>query len=326
MAHDLVENAAGEFAFAYVGEHAWHGLGQKLPEGTPLCDWVQPAGYDFEVKRARVQYGNPAAPRYFEDKHVLFRSDNKAPLSVVGKSFKIHQPREILDTFGDLINGAGFTMETAGVIDEGRKFWAMARIGSNAVIKSKADGVSGFLLLASSCDGSMATTGKFTTVRTVCANTLGMALSERGRTTVKATHRSAFNPESMKDKLGIGRDMFGEWVKTMRLLAEESFSYSEAEQMTFALMTGNDWDKASVEQIDTTKDTAGFKKVMELFNGDAKGYGMEGTANTKWGYLNSVTEYLDHFIRARNDENRFVSAQFGAGEKMKTQALQLLTV
>lgn len=325
MAHDLVENEAGEFAFAYVGEKAWHGEGQQLPANTPIAQWVKPAGYDFSVNRARVQYGKPDAPLYFEDQHVLFRSDNKKPLAVVSKRFKIHQPIEIIGTFGDLIEHAGFTMETAGVIDEGRKFWAMARIGQNAVIKSAADSVSGFLLLASSCDGSMATTGKFTTVRTVCANTLGMALNEKGRTTVKNSHRSAFDPEAMKDKLGIGRDMFSIWVKTMRQLAEESFSYSEAEQATFELMTDNDWNKASVESIEKTRETAGFQKVMALFNGDAKGHGMAGVNGTKWGFLNSVTEYADHHIRARSDENRFVSAQFGAGEKIKAQALQLMT-
>jgi hypothetical protein len=34
-----------------------------------------------------------------------------------------------------------------------------------------------------------------------------------------------------------------------------------------------------------------------------------------------VTEYIDHWTRARSDENRFVSSQWGQGADMKQRAV-----
>ena len=46
----------------------------------------------------------------------------------------------------------------------GRKFWALARTGQSTVLKRK-DRVDGYLLLATACDGTLATTAQFTSVR-----------------------------------------------------------------------------------------------------------------------------------------------------------------
>ena len=47
---------------------------------------------------------------------------------------------------------------------------------------------------------------------------------------------------------------------------------------------------------------------------------MHGTA---WGWINACTEYADWHIRARSDENRFASAQWGPGAALKAKALDL---
>jgi hypothetical protein len=40
--------------------------------------------------------------------------------------------------------------------------------------------------------------------------------------------------------------------------------------------------------------------------------------------LNSFTEYVDHWARARSEENRFVSSQWGQGADLKDRALDNL--
>jgi hypothetical protein len=47
--------------------------------------------------------------------------------------------------------------------------------------------------------------------------------------------------------------------------------------------------------------------------------GMRGTA---WGWLNSVTEYVDHSARAKNADRRFDSAYFGKGADLKAAAFE----
>jgi len=40
--------------------------------------------------------------------------------------------------------------------------------------------------------------------------------------------------------------------------------------------------------------------------------------------LQAVTEYADHHVRARTDENRFVASQWGAGAQLKDRAFNAL--
>ncbi|MBN0134206.1 DUF932 domain-containing protein, partial [Pseudomonas aeruginosa] len=88
---------------------------------------------------------------------------------------QVVQPREVLEFYRDLTQVSGYELETAGVLKGGRKFWALARTGQNTSLKGN-DLVNGYLLLATSCDGTLATTATPTTVRVVCNNTLTIAV------------------------------------------------------------------------------------------------------------------------------------------------------
>jgi hypothetical protein len=82
-----------------------------------------------------------------------------------------------------------------------RKFWALARNGQSSALEGN-DLVQGYLLLATSCDGTLATTATPTTVRVVCNNTLTIAgewcsFGHQGA----AQHR--FDAQAVKQQLGI---------------------------------------------------------------------------------------------------------------------------
>lgn len=55
-----------------------------------------------------------------------------------------------------------------------------------------------------------------------------------------------------------------------------------------------------------------------------EGANLDGVYGTGWGYINAVTEYVDHWTRARTDENRFVAAQWGAGADLKQRAVKAI--
>lgn len=149
MAH-LIEH------MAYVGEAPWHGLGSRLSPKQPLEVWQREAGMDWQIQESPVHFkadavGHLGSIHSFPEQKVLYRSDTKAPLSVVSQRYQVVQPREVLEFYRDLTQVSGYELETAGVLKGGRKFWALARTGQNTSLKGN-DLVNGYLLLATSCD------------------------------------------------------------------------------------------------------------------------------------------------------------------------------
>ena len=194
MAH-LVET------MAYAGAAPWHGLGNQLTQKQPIEVWQREAGMDWQIQESPVHFksetaGHLGSIHSFPEQKVLFRSDTKAPLSVVSNRYHTVQPREVLEFYRDLTEVSGYELETAGVLKGGRKFWALARTGQGAAIKGN-DQVNGYLLLATSCDGTLATTATPTTVRVVCNNTLTIALDGTSRA-IKVPHNTRFDSSAVK--------------------------------------------------------------------------------------------------------------------------------
>lgn len=303
MAHELdIQN--GKAAFAHVGERGWHGLGQKLSEDASIDVWRVEAGMGWTAQAADVMYsvksGNKQLMLKMPDRKLLYRSDNHAALSVVSNKFNVVQPGDTLDFYQHLIKTAGFKLETAGVLFGGRKFFALARCGKNLKVMGE-DEVAPYLLLATACDGSMATCAHFTSVRVVCNNTLRMAIGAGGKAAkVRVPHNAVFDPESVRDELGIVDDLWSGFERTITRLAKTKLSRDEAidfiaEQLK---MEGSQY----VNREEMMEDSLALRNIIRLFDGDGKGASFKSSKGTAWGLLNAVTEYYDHHAGAKNTD------------------------
>lgn len=296
---------------AYVGDKPWHGLGQELQAGADLETWRVAAGMDRQVKRSRVRFDTD---QIFDAHHVLFRSDTKAPLGIVSAKYKTVQPAEVLEFFRDLVADQGFELNTAGTLFGGSRFWALAKVGSATVIGN--DTIRAFLLLATSCDGTLATTGKFVAERVVCNNTMTMALGESGKQAV-IRHRSTFDPSQLKAKLGLASGSFAKFMTQARILAKKTITTAQAEAFVCSLLT----ESKTVLKEDVAKSKQ-FLKIMDLFKGSAMGGTLLGAEGTLWGVTNAVTEFVDHHAKTQTVDARLASAWFGRGDALKTEALE----
>lgn len=331
MSHELTQRANGKTEMGFLaGTARWHGLGNELREGATIEEWIVAAGMDWKVQRSKVRYvtngGDNADIQTWEDQHVLFRSDNKTPLGIVSDGFKIVQPKAVLEFFRDLCETNHFKMRTAGTLFEGRRFWALADIGEESYVLDKADKVKGRLLLVTACDGTMKTTAKFVNECVVCNNTLTIARAEGGKQAA-VSHRSVFNADDVKMKLGLAAGQFEQFIRNARHLAKRTLTLNDADHNTLTLINGGLTDKtgeAYETHVNEIRATRGYKLIMQLFQGNQMGGQLLGRTGTAWAWLNAVTEYADHHVSARSDDNRFNSSQFGAGDKMKNDALDLL--
>lgn len=308
-------------SMAYVNETPWHGLGNQLAPKQPIEVWAKQAGMDWSIEEAEVRYvsgnagTNLGSIHAFPEQKVLYRSDTKAPLSVVSRRFNVVQPLQVLDFYRDLVEFSGYELETAGVLKDGKKLWALAKTGQTATLKGR-DRVNGYLLLATACDGSLATTAQFTSVRVVCNNTLAIALGD-STGAVKVPHRSQFDAQAVKRQLGIAVSSWDGFMVRMKALSECKVNDTTAEAFFRRVLTYP--ATGANTPVAATNDSA-VKAVQELFAGRGKGADMASAAGTAWGLLNSVTEFVDHQRRARSDDNRRDSAWFGVGATLKQKA------
>jgi len=309
MAH-LIEN------MAYVGATPWHGLGNQLTPQQPIEIWQREAGMDWRINEADVLYSVSAGDglhlKSNPDNKVLFRSDTFSPLSVVSKRYKVVQPAEVLEFYRDLVSAGGFELETAGVLKGGKKLWALAKTGQETLLRG-GDKVKAYLLLATSCDGTLSTTAQFTSIRVVCNNTLQMAVGDSGGA-VKVPHSTQFDPQQVKQALGLGLSSWETFVMDMRQLADRKINKFEA--MNFLVEVLGDRTLPLADQ----PNQKALQNVYALFNGSGKGSELASASGTAWGLLNGVTEYVDQHRRARSIDHRLDSAWFGPGAAIKERA------
>lgn len=85
----------------------------------------------------------------------------------------------------------------------------------------------GYVLLATACDGTLATTAQFTSIRVVCNNTLVVALGA-SKGSVKGRHSTSFDAQAVKRQLGISVSTWSSFMYQMKGLSERKVKPHEA--------------------------------------------------------------------------------------------------
>ena len=341
MAH-LIDESTGRPAIAYVGQKPWHGLGKELSVGADIETWKVEAGLDWSVMRADVKFDVPVfgyangqptmtnEQQNFRGKSVLYRSDTKAPLSVMSATrYHIVQPAHILEFFGDLAKVGGFELEVAGALKGGKVVWATARINESANIIGH-DVVRPFLLFSTSFDGTQATRVDYVEERVVCANTLAIAINESFETqstgveqSIKLNHSKKFDADKVRERLGIVYEAHQKFVADAQLLTSKAVSDKKLEEIVCQVIAGGPTMKDSKGAVHDVRESRGYRKIVSLFNGDGLlGADIDG-GKSAWRLLNSVTQFVDH-ERGKNRDTGLHSAWFGEGSRMKVEAKELL--
>lgn len=335
MTHEVdMSNARANIA--YVGDVPWHGLGHELKPGAPIEEWRIAAGMAWNIERHFVRYLDPhyavGSKEWLglDDNHiVLLRSDTRKPLSVVSKGYKIVQPSDVLDFYKELVETAGFQLHTAGVLANGKRYWALAKLGKEARIMGQ-DQIEGYLLLATACDGTLATRCMFTSVRVVCANTLGFAVTEskpinvgkalEPRTHIRIPHSAHFDPVQVKTELGLAEGSWAKYVEDVQKMAEAKVKDRHA-VYDFLVQVFGDPSKPAEEQLNSRAQV--MSSVLSLYDGHGRGSAFRSADGTAWGLVNAVTEYCDHHANCQTNESRLNRSWFGDGALQKRKAFSV---
>jgi phage/plasmid-like protein (TIGR03299 family) len=111
----------------------------------------------------------------------IVRADTNQVFQVASDRYHPVQNAEIVDFFREYCEAGHASIETMGGLRNGAVVWALAKLnGGSTATLAGVDELRGYMLLATSHDGSLLTIGKPTQTRVVCWNTLSASLGLHG--------------------------------------------------------------------------------------------------------------------------------------------------
>jgi phage/plasmid-like protein (TIGR03299 family) len=152
---------------------------------TPLpLPVISPDGtLNVEEVRAFLQaYATSMDTGHLTNYRAIRRADTGHVYQISKDRYQVVQNEQIVDFFREFCNAGHATVESMGSLKDGAVVWCLARLGGQAsIVLNGLDELRGYMLLATSHDGSLTTTGRPTQVRVVCWNTLSAALELNGK-------------------------------------------------------------------------------------------------------------------------------------------------
>lgn len=282
MAHEVE-------TMAYAGAVPWHGLGVAVSNDLAPRQMMEKAGLDWSVEKiptyARV--GDQEIPTGVE---ALVRSSDNKVLTQVGANWNPVQNEEAFDFFAEYCAAGDMEMHTAGSLKGGQMVWALAKIKESFDILG-GDQVDSYLLFSNPHMYGKSIDVRFTPIRVVCNNTLTLSLGQQVANSCKLNHRSEFNPEKVKEALGIAHEKFAKYKEMAEFLSTKKFTVESLINYYNEVFPRTYQGKKEVTVQDfkdlTTNGQAAYS-FLETQPGAEFGEG------TWWQALNSVTYLTDH--------------------------------
>lgn len=320
MAHMITNNM-----LAYTGAEPWHGLGVKVAANSTGAEMLAAAGMEWRVQRRslamRPSNGdrNTMITSQLDGFRAIVRSDTDHVFQIASDRYEPVQNVEVVEFFREYCEAGHATMETVGGLRDGAVVWALARLnGGSTTSLLSVDELRGYMLLATSHDGSLKTIGKPTQVRVVCHNTLTAAISDSSEHVFSMRHTRKFGAadrDAARSVMGMASRQVIELNELAGELAKVTIDHDGWMQFIGKLLGQ---DKVL---DDKTCELSKLAQSIQDATIASPGSELASARGTLWGAVNGVTWYADHAARTRSDSNRLFSAWFGSNESLKNSAV-----
>lgn len=330
-----------ETMFSGGGQIPWHRLGEVIEGAATAEEALQKGGLDWIVKKVplympkmvRDEAGNLTEQHIMlPNRYATVRSTDDAVLGVVQEKYHPLQNVKAFEFFDSIVSSKEAIYETAGVLDEGRRVWILAKLPGEIVVRvngRESDLTNKYVLLANSHDGSSGVQIKITPIRVVCQNTLSAALKGGGAFNIRHTKSVEDRVKKAAEVMGFTNKMYTELGEAFQAMASKTMkdadvlSYFErclakAEKDTAKMSDNDALADDAPEQTGESREPRALKQLWRLYE---TGAGSDLSVGTAWGAYNAVTEYVDWKPNYRGDDQRLNSIGFdGSGVKLKQRA------
>lgn len=260
----------------------------KGARATTFEETLKAADLDWEPMEDQVQ--GVTCGVIMPRKKMLYRSDNKTPLGIVGEDYKPAQPREFLESQYTLANDLGGQVVRAGWTDRRAKAFAFIRMTEDLKISREkrkvGDPVAVYIYSTDGWDGGTPRQSKLYLERLKCTN--GMTTKELSSSLwVAHTERmlTRYQAGTVQFKAEVGRLVEETRAQFMQLISERM---TQTEMADFAkkLIPG-----------DSPIANKRRETITGLFTG-----GLGNKGETRWDALNAVTEFTTYHATYRQTE------------------------
>ena len=309
MAHEL-EMINGEAQMAYVGDVPWHGLGTKVDRELTPDQFQKVAGLDWTVEKQPLV---TATGIPIKNKEALIRSSDNSVLDVVGTGWNPVQNSEAFEFFHDYVMAGDMEMHTAGSLKDGQMVWALAKTKESFELFN-GDQTDNYFLFTNPHQFGKSINIRMTPIRVVCNNTLTLSLSQDTDKMVTVNHRKAFDPDMVKEQMGIAHEKMEQYKSMASFLGSKPATGDNVIQYFNEVFGAPAKEKEDGVLPFTSRNA---KIAMENLNTQPGANFAEGSW---WQAFNSVTYMTDH-LQGREGDSRLQSAWYGRNRKVKLNAL-----
>lgn len=305
---------------AYAGEVPWHGLGTKVPHDISTDEMLKKSGLDWSVEKVPTLVNLPISP----DKSggyqptgsfaLVRSSDNKVLAPSVGQNWNPVQNKEAFNFFAEYVESGDLEMHTAGSLMDGKMVWALAKVKQGFEL-FKGDEVENYMLFSNPHQFGKSIDIRMTPIRVVCNNTLTLSLSTDSDSMVKVNHRREFNPEMVKEQLGIAREKMENYKTMAEFLGSKRYTTERLVEYLNTVYPSNIKDEDVKDPSVPT--TVNAKQAFEIIESQP---GNEFAKGTWWQAFNAVTFSTDH-LQGKSTDGRLTSAWYGRNRRLKLKAL-----
>jgi len=298
-------------------ELPWQDVGYSI-DGMSSSRAISTAKLNWTVEQVPLYTKNSKGQILeIDDKLCNIRTDNNESLGIVSAGYNVYQNIDCFNLLDELIEEGIIKYDTAGVINNGRKIWILAKTVKEITVV-EGDVIKPYVLLANSHDGSSALRLIPTTVRVLCTNILNLAL----KSSDKSEGSIIYHQTNILERVQRIKLKFN-----MLLNRFETFA-DEVRGMAYNKLTKDQLKQYYLNSTEEYEDSPQRNKIIHRFyeNLEDSSNTISKIRGTVWAAYNSVSQYADHNMMARrsrvddDSSNHLNNIWFGPSNALKQKA------
>lgn len=311
-----------------VNTPSWHGQENLLD--TPPTNWAEArkaGGFEWEPVRVPVyepvgmsECGQHEHYEPIEGFQRIIRDDTGATLCAGPDTLPTIGHGEMGEVIEEILKTPNVVYETGGVLEGGKKVWALALLDEPIKIKGDFSETLPYIAFQNRHDGKGAFSVQATAVRIVCANTWKAAELEGERTGYTYSFRHTPNwrdkVEQAREAVTAARQSINTYVEMAEHLL--TVKVTKAQQELFVA----EFFPAPPKGVASDRVLANVEKSRQKMRDILVSDTTAKIAGTAYGLVQAAGEYLDHARASKSWETQ-INRTLLSNEKLKYRALAI---